>query len=751
MIEFACPGCTKPLEANRAFAGFETRCLRCGTVIRIPPKSGDAAPTLTSAGLPKPRRAAASQLPQEPDDSAPEQESGLEPGPASATATLEEPPLAKRRSLKAEREPEPVGEAPAEAPPVVATGANKRKKQKIIGGSAAGAILVIVLLVVAFSGKSPKPALKNDTPAPAPKKEEQPPPPKKEEPKKVVVYEPAPMPRAVRPAVEYELTAAALLLEYGEAPPAADLKYDGKDLLIRGVFHSYSLGKVTLVPNEEKSTPLSFTLLPPVEFRTGELLPNPGLTPGQPVVLRGTYRTGCRFTEATVEVADSPADKAFLNKSVCLDGAVIRSVNSPTGSVPFPSLTLEPPATDSKFNLTCYFKSSDLDEVMRLKPGQRIDIRGRCSGRSYASVRLDNCAIVTPENAPGSEVTRLPADAFFTECEADLLAYPRVNLKNPAIELMPVTAEGLGHAYQVDPRSANLTYRNKAVQLSGYVKEKHAATRMLVLQCGTDSAYSVAAVFSPRAFDALPEDRNVVVRGVCSGVSGGYIRVDSAESAETGGATALRTDVEFLPYRLGKEHIVDQITPSNRKDCPIKRMAIRFGGDDMIQIALLKQGTFPGTSLLRDPLPEPKWTTYIPKLPPQVRRYRVRDGVVEIGQPFVAGEKKEEFWEPIIKSALKKGQSWSVRFPDGKMATYTVMNLTKVEGKPEQLETKRTLRDPMDPTRWEETGSTYVRGVGEVRRIITARTDRNEAVVLSETRLVTDGAPPAELKTDPKK
>ena len=39
-----------------------------------------------------------------------------------------------------------------------------------------------------------------------------------------------------------------------------------KDLLITGVYHQHKLGKITLVASDEKSTPFSFTLLPPVEL-----------------------------------------------------------------------------------------------------------------------------------------------------------------------------------------------------------------------------------------------------------------------------------------------------------------------------------------------------------------------------------------------------------------------------------------------------------------------------------------------------
>jgi hypothetical protein len=749
MIAFECPGCTKPLEANRAFAGFDTRCLRCGTLIRVPSKSGDEAETLARSGMPKPRPSAPQSAPASGLESEP-----IPSGNSAATSTLESPALPKRRSLKAEVVPEEAADAPA---PVVAA-KPKWSKKKVVGASIGGFVVVGALAAFGLSGKSEKPAPKRADPPPTVQRKEEPPaptpPPKNHEPPPALALQVAPLPRALRPAVEGEMTAAAMLLEYGESPQATDLKYDGRDLLIRGVYQQHMLGKVTILPGDERTVPITFSLSPPSEIKGGDLLPDPGLKPGQPVVLRGTYRPGCRFTEATVELTDSPAQRAYAGKSVYLEGAIVRAVIAPTGSAPYPSLVLEPHATDSKISVTCCFKVSDLADVMKLKTGQKVDVRGRCSGRTFSAVRLDNCSLATPENAPGAEVIRLPANAFFTEYEADLLAAPRVNPRDPALELLPVTAEGLGHAYQVDPRSANITYRNKAVQLSGYVKERHAATRMLVLQCGTDTTFSVAAIFSPAAFDALTDEKTLVIRGVCSGLVGGYVRIESAEYAEAAiGSAALRTDVEFLPYRLGKEYIVDQVAPGRGKESQIKRMAIRFNGNEQIHVIVQKSGTIPGNTLFRDPAPEPKWNAYAAKFPPLGRHHRINDGVVEIGQPVVLGDKKEvtEFWEPVLKSGLKRGQSWSAKFPDGRVATYTVVGFTKL-GDADQLDIKRVLRSPTDPTRWEETASSYVRGIGEIRRIVTNRNDHNESVVISESRLVSDGSTPAsELRTDPKK
>ncbi|MFO0803810.1 MAG: hypothetical protein U0791_11915 [Gemmataceae bacterium] len=752
MITFECPGCTKPLEANRAFAGFDTRCLRCGTVIRIPTKTGGKVDTLAKAALPKPKAVvASSRVPELPV--IPEQTFVVDLGPDLTPPPVDtkKPTAPKRRSLKPESVSEPTPLAPPSASTTSDTEKTLAKRKKLIGGSIGGLVLVIALAAYGLSGGNEKPQTKKpeSTPSSAPPRQVEtepapPDPPKKTPSPPALNFPVAPAPRAIRPAVEYELTASALLQEYVEGPPACDQKYDGKDLLVRGIYHQFSLGKVTVISGDPKAYSLVFTLASPPDARAGDLFPDPGLTPGQPVVLRGTYQSGCRFSDATIELTDSPAERAYTGKPVWLEGAFVRSVNGPTGSVPFPTVVLEPHATDSKVSVTCFFKSSDSEEILKLKPGQKVDVRGRCAGRSYLAVRLDNCSLVDPANPPGAEVTKVATTAFFTEFETDLLPAPRVMPRDPTIEPLPVTAEGLGHAFQVDPRSANIAYRNKVVQLSGYVKERHAATRMLVFQCGTDTSYSIAAMFSPNAFDNLPDEKTMVIRGVCSGTAGGYVRIESAEYAEIAdGAAALRTDLDFLPYRLGKEYIVDQVSPSRGKESAIRRTVIGFSGDDKIHVVLQKTGTIPGHSLFRDPLPEPKWANYTPKTQPLLRHYRIREGTVEIGQG--------DFWEPVLKAGLKRGQSWSAKFPDGRIATYTVTGFAKQPGTElDILDIRRTLRSPTDPTRWEETASTYVRGIGEVRRITSNRTDRGESMVISELKLVSDGSA-GELRNEPKK
>ena len=752
MIEFICPGCTKTYEANRAFVGFETRCLRCGTAFNIPLKSGAVPPTLAGSGLPthrKPQRHSPHPVEREPDfETGPERE--LEQSSVSVAA----PPKHRNWTAQAVAAPpasdyahEPVVEVPANPAPLIV---RTRKKKKRIIGASVGGVLVVALVVAAVSGKSPKPVQSSDPP-PVAKKSEPPPEPPPPLPK---VYEPAPHPRAVRTPIEYELTAASLLLEYGEGPFACDQKYSGREVLVRGVFHSHKYGKVTVVPGEENSTPLAFDLLAPVELVPGQLFPDPGIAPGQPVSIRGIYRVGCRFVGAALVPSELQADRAYLGKSVQLDGAVIRAVKLPSGSSPFPHLVLEPPVTDAKNTVTCYFKLSDIDDVMRMKPGERIDVRGFCAGRSYGSVRLDNCTTVPRDGPAGPETFRVASDAFFIDYEADLVPFPRLNLKDDALETLSATAEGLGNSYQVDPRSSNAAFRNKRLQLSGVVKERHANFRMLVLQCGTETTYSVAVHFSPAAYARLPEDKTIVIRGVCAGLAGGYVRIESGEYTETKtGLEALRTEAAFLPYQLGKEHIVDHISPGRTKDSAIKRMAIRFADGELIQVVLLKVGTYPGYSFFKDPTLVPKWSPQpLPKLAPQVRRYRVRDGVVEIGQLYQPSPEKrefQEFWEPVLKTGLKAGQSWSVRFPDGKMATYAVASFSKSAAGRDQLEIKKVLRDLADPTRWEETGVTYERGTGEVRRIVTIRTERGEAIVTGESRLVPDASAETELKTAP--
>lgn len=762
MIEFACPGCTKSHEANRAFAGFDVRCLRCGTLMCVPTRSGGVPTVLAGGKVPRPpaSRPAAPRPPAPRaarDGSADDLSLDSAPLPPPARPSFQTEPLAPAAP------PAPPTPAVAEAvsPPVGKSAAKRRRKQKQLAG--VGSIVLIVIsgvLALAFPKNSKKRTEPSSSPPvqrEQPKEEPAPPAPKPPTPKSPVSLEVAPMPRVARPPVEYERTAAALSTEYAEDPAACDHLYAGKGVFLRGVFHQYRLGTITLSSSPGRTGPaLSATLALPTEVAPGApLLTDPGLVPGQPVAVRGTYTAGCKLVDCTVEQTDAPADRLYLGKSVCLEGAIVRAVNPPTGSVPVPAVVLDPPITNAEVMVTCYFKLSDRDQLDRLKPGDRINVRGRCSGRSYTAVRLDNCSLVAAEDTT-SGCVHVPAGAFFLEYEADLLTGPRWDPRDASVEPLPVTAEGLAGAFQADIRAANATYRHKSVRLTGTVLRRQTDARTLILETGTDCRYQVAVVFSAAGFAAVPDDREVVVRGTCSGVwNGSFVRIDSGEASPVD-PTAPRTHLDFLPYRTGAECTYEFVQRARPRDNPIARLTVRFSGDDLLEIRQVRVGTFPGVTLFAEVPPAPRWSGDSgQKTLLDTRRYRVRDGVVEIGlihKPEPGAKKEPQlYWEPVLKAGLKAGQSWSARPPDGRLATYTVAGFSKDAAGRELVEVRRVLRTPTDATRWEEASIVYARGVGEIKRVATSRTDKGEAFVVSEMKLVGDGSPMTELKSEPKK
>jgi len=783
MITFVCPGCNKSHNANRAFAGLDARCIRCGTLIRIPTASGGAealepagsapprpqspaAPPNGNGHGPVKRRRPAADAPTgrrtrpapveddsdfAADDVPPPRRtprSGAIPTPpadeAEFAASGPPPNRLARGPVRAEAADTPPAPPPAPDPqidPLTLAAAKKKRQYKIIGGSVAGAVAIAVAIAV-FSGDEKKPVPPPDYgPPPAEIIVEQP---KAVETPKV--YEVAPPPRLVKPPVEYELNAAAFLQEYAEDPGLADLKYAGKGVLVRGVFHQSRSGAVVLAPD-----PAAPALTAQLALDPYGVVAAPDLFPGQPVAVRGTYAKGGQLVESEATAVEHPADKLYRDKPVYLTAAMVRAVNPPSAALPFPTVVLEPPATDSKVTVVCAFKVTDRDQLAKLKPGQRFDVRGLCSGRVYTTVRLENCASITPGlDAPGADAVEVSADQFHADYETDLLP----GLRDQSLPPIEVSAEGLASAFQLGTRAANATYRYKPVLLSGTVKERRPDTRSLVIEAGTANKYPILVKFAPDKYAAIPEDKSLVVRGTCSGVVNGFVQIDSGVASELD-PTAPKTTLDFLPYRSGKEHLYDVLQPGRTKDSPITRLSVRFTAEDLILVTPLKTGTYPGTSLFVPAPGEPKWTRDLTKLKPpqkpQARNYRVLGNQVEIGQ-VVPGERGEpaQYWEPVLRAEVRKGQSWSAKTPDGKLATFTVLGFGRDAAGADTVEIKRTVRNPLDPSRWEESAMVYVRGLGEVRRVVTSHSATGDVILVSEQKYVETAAPaPAELKSGP--
>jgi tRNA_anti-like len=768
MIRFACPGCGCPHSANAVFAGLAAKCIRCGVSLRVP---GGAAPKPVAAS-PAPSPAHETH----PDEPHPHGTAALRPVPDMDLDDLlvlrdevrEEEEAEPREERKRERRertgrdepppPAPAAEdavAPLAADPAPRSLFKRRNLPYAVGGLAVVAIGVAVYFL-AFSKPKPPPP---PAPAPAPKKEE-PPPPKKEEPKKVEPKKEEP--KKEEPPLAGQFTAARLIAERDEDPAAFDRKFAGRIVIVEGTYASGSRTSFALCNSQEvernviycewpkpapappPKSPPAGTLAPGATApKTPEPPPGPKIQPGQPVTIRGLCWGGLRFSDCTVVRVGTTADDLYKDKDLEVIGMVGPQNISADDAVDTSTLVFEPPTTDCPVGIRSYFRPSQQQEVAKLKPGQAVTVRGRCAGRSYRSVRLDNCVIVAPSAPADPGFTRVRADQLFATYETDLLTFDRPNTSTPPVA---VAAEQLAGAFQDNPKQANLTYRYRPVKVTGRVLQRRTSDRAITFEVGTEQRCQIVAVFTPTKFAALRGDeKDLTVRGVCAGVAAGgvIIRVENAELVETtvpDDPTTPRTTAEFLPFQPGRELHYDMLSPGKAKDNPIQRLTVRFAEPDLIRATPVRAGVLPGATLFADPPLKPKWTRDLTKQktppPPGVSQYRVNEGAIEMREVPAPPAQPSLWWDPVLKIGVKKGESWSSEMPGGRTVTYTVVGFGKDEAKRSTVEIRRVVKDPKVMTYWEESTIVYAHSVGPVRRTLATRNENGQAVVIAEMRLV---------------
>src|SRR5262249_23033493 len=326
----------------------------------------------------------------------------------------------------------------------------------------------------------------------------------------------APPPRLVIPRIEGQFTSARLRAERAEDPTAFDWDYAGKVLLIRGTYATGGGGAVILSDEGGEGTAISCLLQSPA----------PTLQPGQPVTVRGRYVAGLRLSQCEVLDTSCPADDQYKGKEVQITGLVDKGT-SPEDVGRFPTITLVPPTTDCPVTVRGFFRAAKAENVGRLKAGQPVVVRGRCSGRSFRVVRLDNCVVVPPTDPPDPNAIAVPAARFFADYEPELLVMDR---PGPNAEPVAVSAERLVAAFQNDPRAAPAAYKFKRLQVSGTVISRNPTTNTLVFEAGTGDRLQVVAAFTPSRFRAVrANDTDLTVRGTCSGLRGTFIRLENAE------------------------------------------------------------------------------------------------------------------------------------------------------------------------------------------------------------------------------
>jgi hypothetical protein len=790
MIEFTCPGCLSSHAANEAFVGLRARCVMCGAVIRIPGTSGSVAEGTDAPAPPRSRLAAArsrSGAPAKParprptparpgsidddlldladfDDTGDELLTVDAPVPSTRTRTRAKAKAASRapadKASEGNWESEWEGEAD---PPADASAAPKkrdatalpdppdRKKQLTRIGVAAAAILCLGAVgYFAFAGEK-KPAgqakLAPEKPAPVTPKEEvkpvAPPVKKSETPPAGPVLAPPPRPAGA----PIPLTAARLFAERAENPGDFEGTYAGKRLLIRGTLLRMQGDTLNLSDVRDENSGIICTLSNPASA------PKPELQPGQPLTVAGVYAGNLRLAHCEVVKAGCAADEEYKDREIELTGLVARVKPEGDEVERFPTFVLEAPTTDSPLAVQFLFRLSDKEQLSKLRSGQPVTVRGRCGGRSFRAVRFHDCTIVTPATAPApASVTRVSLDRFFATYEADLLAADR---PDPATGPIALGAEQLASAFGQNAALANETYRHRTVQVTGRVLTLHPANHTVVLETGTSQQYQVLAAFTSTRYAALGDEAVLTVRGTCTGVRGAQVRVENAERIDTVApdTTVSRTTADFLPLQAGRELTYDLLEPAKSRDNAIRRVAIRTAAPDLLEFIPLRSGTFPAATLFGgDTALRPKWAKDLTKQKnaPQVMQHRVNNNVIELREVPPAPAQPSQWWDPVLKLGVKAGEGWSSESPDGRTISYAVVSFGKDAAGRDTLNIHRMAKNPKAANVWEEWTITYVRGVGEVKRVVSWHATNGKGVTVLEKKLVeAEDQPKSDEKKEP--
>lgn len=285
-------------------------------------------------------------------------------------------------------------------------------------------------------------------------------------------------------------------------------------------------------------------------------------------------------------------------------------------------------------------------------------------------------------------------------------------------------------AFRSNPGEATARYRHKRVEVSGKVVDRNLESHTIVFETGLDNPQRIVATFTAARFDSVRDADELTIRGTCVGLQEkGFVGIENAERH----TLIQQTTPDFLPLQAGRELLYEHLIPTRTKDNAITQVSLRFVEPDRILTTTLRIGSYPAATLFTNPRIEPIWnrTSTEPSGAPQLTLFRVHEGRIEFrtDQPPV-------WWDPVLKFGLKKGESWSVETPEKKTVTYTVGDFRKDESERLLVDVKRVVKNPKDANHWEESLSTYARGLGEIRRIVTKHSLTGKPVVVKELRLV---------------
>ena len=765
MIPFTCPGCRTAHTANEAFAGMRAKCIRCGTTLFVPggPDEDEerdiddlAAERVGDAG------------PRSRTDDSPRVDGDHLEGPEHAPYE--------------EGDPEYAGGVESPLP------ASRNKAPLKI---AAAVVALLLVGAVGYFG-----FVRTPTPPPAKRAAPEPVDDEPAAPAVAEVYEfvgpPEPPPPPALPTIKID--AERLAEELLRDPADANARYAGRVLEVCGECEAFQAGALRFratAPEARLAVALP-QYLPKFrdeEGRALDLAAGPALLgghfahfaapptlvplPGRPATVRGTYRADGALYRAHVLGVSAPADAAYLGRTLTVTGKVAAAEDGDHGAT---RVALAKRSSTGTVEVACLLTKS-ASAGLRLKVGDALAVTGTCGGRTNYAVVLDNCAVT----AAGGTNLALTAHKLAADYEEDLQRYPAIDPDAPPVK---VTAEELADAYRADLPAANARFEHKVLEVTGTILSFDARARSLHLELPTDAAVQVRLNFEPADFAAIPAgERRLSFRAEFRGALRGQRVVTLTDcryfDADAADPKVQRLTADYFPLRAGRQWDVVRVTypepppvrapkprpsdpktpeglpaalvPGKPKPFPAQRLQYRLKPDGLLLVGQLQLGTFAGPSLFDPSAPAVKWVgkSVKPDVAPaklvEAFRLRASELMLEQGVPTANANADPEAavtppdpkdqgltWHAVLPLNARVGRSREAKPAPGVLLTTTVESFFRDADGRDAVRVVGVLTSEQARGARTETATVYVRGVGEVSRVVTSKDATRSRVVLEQ-------------------
>jgi hypothetical protein len=467
----------------------------------------------------------------------------------------------------------------------------------------------------------------------------------------------------------------------------------------------------------------------------------------EPITVRGTLGADALLHGCVLSPLSSPAEDRFKDKDIELMGTV-GVVRKPLEVREFPVLQFEL-ETNGLVEIECLFPKDAEAVLAKIKPGMRVTVAGKCSGRFRAKddrlyIRVDNCSLVDT-TAPPPNTPRLDVTSLLREYEEDLRT---VLLPPPGTQptLPPIPLAKLANEWAQNNKTLPKAYANQIIAVSGKlsVRDQNGA---LILESGqTDQPLKVRCLFSRKNFQLLDEGPNFTIRGLCSGMMDNTtLRLDNCEPNEIKKRKDdQRLNADYFPFVAGSSLSYDVATQPAEGKGPARldRVTATMSTDHLIIRVTTHRGTLAAGKSIFDADHTNSWLTEkgtkkLTKSSPPLR-YRLSAQFVEVGHQARSGE-TELIWEPVLKLGAKPGESW--KWTDQTIEhVFTFEKLSTLRGKPCAI-IKEIARDSLGAGRYAEIRHVYVRGVGEAEQQYSVRMASGKMKLVAESKLIDEEEP----------